>query len=233
MRALVTSAVIWSAALIALPADAQQPSNLSTSALSVKSSPVSSQDGASAFRSDRLEFEWGLDIATGQTDLIDFTGYALDWSSLRLADGRILSFAYQYGAGIGGPSAIRHSRLGEGIPSSAPPVDEAQVFRAPRTWPQIDGYTFLDGFRVGSSGPLRFVGLWKSEASQERMLVAFDDPPAAPSADYVVLGRTETHVDVVSGSKPLHGGATRISVATSPGPDGAFRIMTYRWRQGS
>lgn len=233
MRPLSTAAFLCFAASLALPAVAQQPSNLATSPLTVDSSPISPQDGASAISSDRLVFEWGLDIATGQKDLLDFTGYAMDWSSFRLADGRILSLAYQYGAQNSGPSAIGHSRLGEGIPSSAPPVDEAQVFRAPQTWPQIDGYSFLDGFRVTSSEPLRFVGLWKNEASQERILVAFDDPPALPSADYVILGRTETHVDVVSGSKPLHGGATRISVATSPDANGSFQIITYRWIQGS
>ena len=231
MRPLSTSAFLCFAASLALPAVAQQPSNLATSPLTVESSPISPQDGVSAFSTDRLEFEWGLDIATGQKDLVDFTGYAMDWSSLRLADGRILSFAYRYGAGIGGPDAVRHSRLGEGVPSSTPPVDEARVFRAPRTWPQIEGYTFLDGFRASAGGPLRFVGLWRNEASQERMLVAFDDP--ASSSGYVILGRTEMDADVVSGSKPLHGGSTRISVATSPDPDGSFRIMTYRWKQGS
>jgi hypothetical protein len=230
MRALTTTAFLCFAVSFALPAVAQQPTNLATSQLTVESSTISPQDGVSAFTSDRLEFEWGLDVATGQKGLGDFTGYAMDWSSFRLADGRILSFAYQYGGGIGGPNAIRHGRLAEGVPSSTP-VDQARVFRAPRTWPQIEGYTFLDGFRAESSGPLRFVGLWKNEASQERMLVAFDDPSS--TSGYEILGQTELDADVVSASEPLHGGSTRISVATSPDPDGSFRIMTFRWRQGS
>lgn len=230
MRTLTTSAFLCSAVVFALPAMAQQPSNLVTSPLTVESSTISPQDGASAITSDRLEFEWGLDVGTGQKGLGEFTGYAMDWSSFRLADGRILSFAYQYDGGIGGPNAIRSSRLADGVPSSMP-VDEARVFHAPLTWPQIEGYTFLNGFRAASSGPSRFVGLWKDEASQERMLVAFDDPTS--SSGYEILGRTEMLADVISGSKPLHGGSTRISVATSPDPDGSFRIMTFRWRQGS
>lgn len=231
MRPLSTSAFSCFVAFLALPALAQQPSDLAASTLTVESSPISPRDSASGFSSDRLEFEWGLDVATSRKDLVDFTGYAMNWSSLRLADGRTLSFAYQYGTGIGGPSAIRHSRIGEGVPSSVPIVDDGQIFRAPRTWPQIDGYSFLDGFRAAPSAPMQFVGIWKNESSQDRMLVAFDDPVS--SSGYVILGRTEMSVDVVSVSNPLHGGSTLISVATSPKPDGSFRIMTYRWRQGS
>lgn len=213
---------------IAAPTIAQAPAQSSSSTISVTGTPVSRQDGAAAFESAHLEFAWGLDVTTGRTDLVDFTGYAMEWSSLRLADGRILSFAYRHGAG---PNGIRYGRLGPGVPSSSP-VDESRVFRAPRARPQIEGYAFQDAFRASASAGS--VGLWRDEASGESVLIAFGEATASASIDdYVILGRTEMEADVVSVSVPLHGGPLSVSVATRPAPDGSFRIMTYWWRRGS
>lgn len=213
---------------VAAPATAQAPVQFLSSALSVVGTPVSRQDGAASFKTTHLEFAWGLDVMTGRTDLVDFTGYAMEWSSLRLADGRILSLAYQHGPL---PNGIRRGRLALGVPSSSP-VDESRVFRAPRAWPQIEGYAFQDAFRVSASAGS--VGLWRDEASGEGVLISFGEATASASiSDYVILGRTEMDADVVSVSAPLHGGPLSVSVATRPAPDGTFRIMTYWWRRGS
>lgn len=213
---------------LAAPATAREPAQSPSSAISVTGTPVSRQDGAASLMTTHLEFEWGLDVATGRTDLVDFTGYAMEWSSLRLADGRILSLAYQHGPGPG-HDGIRHGRLALGVPSSTP-VDESRVFRAPQAWPQIEGYAFQDAFRVSASAGS--VGLWRDEASGEGVLIAFGEATASASiGDYVILGRTEMDADVVSVSVPLHGGPLSVSVATRPAPDGTFRIMTYWWRR--
>lgn len=136
------------------------------------------------------------------------------WSSFRVADGRILSIALAYEPGSIAPSGLREGRLHHGVPSSAP-VDEARVFVAPAAWPRVEGYRFLDGFRISSRGSPELVGLWASETSSERLLIAFDDPATSSEPrPFTVLGRTEMEVDVVSASAPFHGGSPLISMAT-------------------
>lgn len=230
MRLIAALAVFGLTAPFAAPAAPQEPVQSPSSALSVVGTPVARQEGAASLKTTHLEFAWGLDVTTGRADLVDFTGYAMEWSSLRLADGRILSLAYQHSPGPG-PSGVRHGRLAFGVPSTSP-VDESRVFRPPRARPRIDGYAFQDAFRVSASAGS--VGLWRDEASGEGVLIAFGEATASASiSDYEILGRTEMAADVVSVSAPLHGGPLSVSVATRPAPDGAFRIMTYWWRRGS
>lgn len=228
MRLIVASAFCYLISALAAPATAQEPMQSPSAAVSVVGTPISPQDGAGSLRATDLEFAWGLDVATGRSDLVDFTGYAMEWSSLRLADGRILAFAYKYGPGPG-PNGIRYGRLAVGVPSSSP-VEEGRVFRAPRARPQIEGYTFQDAFWVSASEDS--VGLWRDEATGDRVLISFGEATASKSiGDYVVLGRIEMDAGVVSVSHPLHGGPLSISVSTRPTPDGKFRIMTYWWRR--
>lgn len=145
MRLMVVLAVGCLMSSLPAPATAQEPLQSDSSAISVTGTPVSRGDGAASMKTSHLDFAWGLDVRTGRTDLIDFTGYAIEWSSLRLADGRVLSFAYKHGSGPG-PDGINYGRLTLGVPSSTS-VDERRVFRTPEGLPRIAGHAFQNAFR--------------------------------------------------------------------------------------
>lgn len=216
---LVSFAGVSHAACPPPPPGGQWPVELEGSA-----QPVPHAEGQASIRTDApLSFAWGLDITTG-CPLAAFVDYALDWSSIRMADGRVVSWVLDWrGAN---PSGVRRVIIGERAPTSTP-GDDHRIFLVPQAPPSIPGHVFTDGFRFSSRDGLSWVGLWRRDDGAESVIAAFDDG----GADYAIVAATLPGAEVISGSSPLHGGPASISVATSPGPTGTFRVLTYRWRR--